>query len=100
VKGYWGKPEATAQTFTDGWLHSGDIARIDEEGFVSIVDRAKDMLIRGGENVCSVEVEAATMVRRPRRCTSSLMPGPQADTGGARSARRSAQPSDRRQARS
>jgi long-chain acyl-CoA synthetase len=57
VKGYWNKPEATAETFTDGWLHSGDVARLDEEGFVYIVDRAKDMLIRGGENIYCVEVE-------------------------------------------
>ena len=57
VKGYWGKPDATAAAFTDGWLHTGDIARIDEEGFVYILDRAKDMLIRGGENVYCVEVE-------------------------------------------
>jgi long-chain acyl-CoA synthetase len=57
VKGYWKKPEATAETFTDGWLHSGDLGRVDEEGFVYILDRAKDMLIRGGENVYCVEVE-------------------------------------------
>jgi long-chain acyl-CoA synthetase len=57
VKGYWGKPEATAATFSDGWLHTGDIARLDDEGFVYIVDRAKDMLIRGGENVYCVEIE-------------------------------------------
>jgi long-chain acyl-CoA synthetase len=59
VKGYWNKPEATADSFTDGWMHSGDLATIDEEGFVYIVDRAKDMLIRGGENVYCVEVENA-----------------------------------------
>jgi long-chain acyl-CoA synthetase len=59
VKGYWNKPEETALTFTDGWLHSGDVARVDDEGFVYIVDRAKDMVIRGGENVYCVEVEAA-----------------------------------------
>ncbi|MGD1935733.1 MAG: class I adenylate-forming enzyme family protein [Candidatus Phaeomarinobacter sp.] len=59
VKEYWNKPEATAETFTDGWLHSGDLARIDEEGFIYILDRAKDMLIRGGENVYCVEVEDA-----------------------------------------
>ena len=59
VRGYWNKPEDSAATFTKGWLHSGDVARIDEEGFVHIVDRAKDMVIRGGENVYSVEVEAA-----------------------------------------
>ena len=59
VKGYFNKPEATDASFTDGWLHSGDVARIDDEGFVFIVDRAKDMVIRGGENVYCVEVEAA-----------------------------------------
>jgi long-chain acyl-CoA synthetase len=57
VRGYFGKPEATAQSFSDGWLHTGDVARIDEQGFVYILDRAKDMLIRGGENVYCVEVE-------------------------------------------
>jgi long-chain acyl-CoA synthetase len=57
VRGYWNKPEATADTFRDGWCHSGDIAKIDEEGFVYIVDRAKDMLIRGGENIYCVEIE-------------------------------------------
>ncbi len=59
VKGYFNKPEATEASFTEGWLHSGDVARLDDEGFVFIVDRAKDMVIRGGENVYCVEVEAA-----------------------------------------
>ena len=57
VKLYWNKPEATAETFQDGWLRTGDLARIDEEGFLFIIDRAKDMLIRGGENIYCVEVE-------------------------------------------
>jgi long-chain acyl-CoA synthetase len=56
---YWNKPEPTATTFVDGWVVTGDLARIDEEGFLYIVDRAKDMLIRGGENVYCVEVESA-----------------------------------------
>ena len=56
---YWNKPEPTAQTFVDGWLHTGDLAKIDEDGFVYIVDRAKDMVIRAGENVYCAEVEAA-----------------------------------------
>jgi len=51
VRGYWKRPEETAMVFTRGWLHTGDIGRIDEEGFVHVVDRAKDMIIRGGENV-------------------------------------------------
>jgi long-chain acyl-CoA synthetase len=59
VAGYWNKPEATAATFVDGWLHTGDLARVDDEGFTYIVDRAKDMINRGGENVYSVEVENA-----------------------------------------
>jgi len=59
VKGYWNKPEATAQTFVNGWLHTGDLARIDADGFVQIVDRKKDMVNRGGENVYCVEVENA-----------------------------------------
>ena len=59
VKGYWNKPEPTAETFTNGWVHTGDLARLDEEGFCFIIDRAKDMLIRGGENIYCVEVENA-----------------------------------------
>lgn len=57
VKGYWNNPEATAETFVDGWVRTGDLARLDEEGFCYIVDRAKDMIIRGGENIYSSEVE-------------------------------------------
>src|SRR5215218_5628547 len=59
VAGYWRKPEQTAETFVGGWLHSGDLARIDDEGLVFIVDRKKDMINRGGENVYCVEVENA-----------------------------------------
>jgi acyl-CoA synthetase (AMP-forming)/AMP-acid ligase II len=57
VPGYWNKPEATAETFRDGWLHSGDMARVDADGRVYIVDRLKDMINRGGENVYCLEVE-------------------------------------------
>ncbi|MGI8756963.1 MAG: class I adenylate-forming enzyme family protein, partial [Acidimicrobiales bacterium] len=59
IRGYWNKPEATAETIVDGWLRTGDLGRIDDEGFVYIEDRAKDMILRGGENVYSAEVEAA-----------------------------------------
>jgi acyl-CoA synthetase (AMP-forming)/AMP-acid ligase II len=57
VIGYWNKPEATAETFVDGWVRTGDLGCVDEEGFVYILDRAKDMIIRGGENIYSTEVE-------------------------------------------
>ncbi len=58
IKGYINRPEATKEAITNGWLHTGDIARMDEDGFVYIVDRAKDMVLRGGENVYCAEVEA------------------------------------------
>jgi long-chain acyl-CoA synthetase len=57
VKGYWNKPEATAECFVNGWVRTGDLARLDEDGFLYIVDRAKDIIIRGGENIYSSEVE-------------------------------------------
>ena len=58
IKGYINRPDATAESITDGWLHTGDVARIDEDGFIFIVDRKKDMVLRGGENVYCAEVEA------------------------------------------
>ena len=58
VEGYWNKPEATAAAFTDGWFHTGDLGRRDDDGFVYVVDRLKDVVIRGGENVYCAEVEA------------------------------------------
>ena len=64
IKGYINRPEATAETITDGWLHTGDIARIDEHGFIYIVDRKKDMVLRGGENIYCAEVETA-LYRHP-----------------------------------
>ena len=57
VRGYWNKPEATAAAFGGEWLKTGDLAKLDEEGFLYIVDRKKDMLIRGGENIYCIEVE-------------------------------------------
>ena len=59
IKGYLNRPEATADAIRDGWFHTGDVATIDEDGFVFIVDRIKDMVLRGGENVYCSEVEAA-----------------------------------------
>lgn len=59
--GYWNRPEATAATVIDGWLHTGDVVRVDDTGRVHIIDRLKDIINRGGENVSSVEVEAALL---------------------------------------
>ncbi|MBS0481583.1 MAG: acyl--CoA ligase [Proteobacteria bacterium] len=59
IRGYINRPDATAETITDGWLHTGDIARIDQDDFVYIVDRKKDLVIRGGENISCTEVEAS-----------------------------------------
>jgi long-chain acyl-CoA synthetase len=98
---YWNKPEATAETFVDGWLRTGDLARLNEEGFCFIIDRAKDMLIRGGENIYCVEVEHvlyahpdvmdAALVGRPHRTLGEepvavvhLKPGAAPDEQGLR----------------
>ncbi len=56
-KGYWNKPEANKASFTRGWIHTGDIGKVDEDGYLFILDRKKDMIIRGGENIYCVEVE-------------------------------------------
>lgn len=64
IRGYWNRPDATAETLVDGWLRSGDIGRLDEEGFVYVSDRAKDMVLRAGENIYSAEVEA-TIYQHP-----------------------------------
>ncbi|MDT7616483.1 MAG: fatty-acyl-CoA synthase [Pseudonocardiales bacterium] len=61
MSGYWGQPEATAEVLRDGWFHSGDAASVDEDGYLYIRDRFKDMIISGGENVYPAEVEAALM---------------------------------------
>lgn len=59
IRGYWNKPEATVETIVDGWLRSGDLGWIDDDGFVYVADRVKDMVLRGGENIYCAEVEAA-----------------------------------------
>jgi acyl-CoA synthetase (AMP-forming)/AMP-acid ligase II len=57
MAGYWRQPEATANVIRDGWLHTGDLATVDEEGYILIVDRGKDMILSGGENIASAEIE-------------------------------------------
>jgi acyl-CoA synthetase (AMP-forming)/AMP-acid ligase II len=61
MKGYWKKEEASKETLAGGWLHTGDAGRMDEEGYVYIEDRIKDMIVSGGENIYSIEVESALM---------------------------------------
>ncbi|MBD0323154.1 MAG: AMP-binding protein, partial [Aldersonia sp.] len=58
MRGYLNRPDATAATVVDGWLHTGDVGRLDEDGYLTIVDRVKDMIIRGGENIYPKEIEA------------------------------------------
>jgi fatty-acyl-CoA synthase len=55
--GYWNRPDATAETIVDGWLHTGDIATVTPDGFLDIVDRKKDIIVSGGENISSIEIE-------------------------------------------
>jgi fatty-acyl-CoA synthase len=64
MNGYWGKPELTEGTIVDGWLHTGDLATVDEEGYIYIVDREKDMYISGGENVYPAEIEKVYLENR------------------------------------
>jgi long-chain acyl-CoA synthetase len=80
VKGYWRNPQATAATFIDGWLRTGDIGRLDDEGFCYILDRAKDMLIRGGENIYCVEVENA-LYEHPAVIDAAVVPIPHHSLG-------------------
>ena len=77
---YWNRPQATAETFIDGWVVTGDLAKIDEEGFLFLVDRAKDMLIRGGENVYCIEVENA-LYDHPAIMDASVVGIPHKDLG-------------------
>jgi len=72
AKGYWNRPEATAERFQDGWLKTGDLAVVDEEGFCTILDRAEDMLIRGGENIYCSEVENV-LIQHPAVADAALV---------------------------
>ena len=72
VKGYWNRPQATAQAFREGWLNTGDLAMLDSEGFCTILDRGEDMLIRGGENIYCIEVENV-LVQHPAVVDAALI---------------------------
>ena len=67
MRGYLNRPEETAKTIVDGWLHTGDVGRFDEDGYLVLVDRAKDMIIRGGENIYPREIEAVLTSAADRR---------------------------------
>ena len=80
MPGYWGKPEATAATVRDGWLHTGDLGHLDGDGFLYITDRAKDMIIRGGENIYCVEIENR-LVEHPKIADAAIIGVPHPELG-------------------
>ncbi len=80
MPGYWGKPEATAETIRDGWLHTGDIGHLDADGYLYVTDRAKDMIIRGGENVYCVEIEER-LVEHPSVADAAVIGVPHPELG-------------------
>ena len=73
--GYWMKPAATAEAFRGGWFHTGDLGRMDSEGYITLVDRKKDMIISGGENVYPIEVEQV-LFRHPGVLDAAVVGGP------------------------
>ncbi len=80
MEGYWQKPEETKQAIRDGWLHTGDMATIDQENYVLIVDRKKDIIVSGGENISSLEVEKA-LSAHPSVYEAAVIPVPDAKWG-------------------
>ncbi len=80
MAGYWKKPEATAEAIRDGWLHTGDLGHVDEDGFVYITDRKKDMIIRGGENIYCVEIEQR-LVNHPHIADAAVIGVPHPELG-------------------
>ena len=89
--GYWNRPEETAEALRGGWLHTGDLAYMDDEGYIFIVDRAKDMIITGGENVYSAEVEDA-VANHPAVLRCAVIGLPDAQWGRARACSGGPQP--------
>jgi long-chain acyl-CoA synthetase len=80
MKGYWNKPEATAEAIRDGWLHTGDLGHVDDDGFLYITDRKKDMIIRGGENIYSIEIEQR-LVDHPEIADAAIYGVPHPELG-------------------
>jgi fatty-acyl-CoA synthase len=75
MEGYWQQPEATAQVLRGSWLHTGDMATMNEEGYILIVDRAKDIIVSGGENISSLELEK-TLAAHPAVYETAVIPVP------------------------
>ena len=75
MKGYWSQPEATAEVFRGGWFHTGDMATLNQDGYVLIVDRKKDIIVSGGENISSLEVEKAILAH-PAVLEAAVIPVP------------------------
>jgi long-chain acyl-CoA synthetase len=82
MRGYWRRDDDTAKTIIDGWLHTGDLATVDDEGYLYLVDRKKDMIVTGGENVFSTEVEAV-LYAHPAVKEAAVIPVPDAQWGEA-----------------
>src|SRR5256884_4583563 len=82
MKGYWQRPEATAEALRDGWFHTGDLARVDEDGYIFIVDRKKDLIIRGGYNVYPREIEEV-LYEHPPVAQAAVIRLPHPSLGGA-----------------
>jgi long-chain acyl-CoA synthetase len=80
MKGYWRRPEATAEAIPDGWFRSGDLARVDEDGYFYIVDRRKDLIIRGGYNVYPREIEEV-LYEHPAVAEAAVIGVPDASLG-------------------
>ena len=75
MQGYWQQPEASAEALRDGWFHTGDVATWNEEGYLLVVDRKKDMILSGGENISSLEVEKA-LLAHPAVLELAVIPVP------------------------
>jgi len=82
MSGYWNRPDLTAETIRDGWLYTGDLARTDEEGYLYLVDREKDMYISGGENVYPAEIERV-LLTHPRILDAGIVGIPDEKWGEA-----------------
>ena len=88
MQGYLNQPQATAETIVDGWLHTGDVGRLDEDGYLQLVDRIKDMIIRGGENLYPKEIETTLAQHRGRPRGRGRRPARRRPRRGARRLRR------------